>query len=375
MTVILLVFGLILFVCLVVVHEYGHFIAARKTGVEVEEFGIGFPPRAWGKKLSSGLLLSINWLPLGGFVKLKGENDADKRPGSFGAARLKHKIIIMVAGVLMNLAAALILFTITAWAGMPKLLENQFNVASDTKIVRQDVLIADVEKGSPASTAGLKQRDIILTMGAEGGPQQVVTSADSLPQLTSRYAGQTVELHFKRSGKAQQTLVTLRSSNEVEASKKTDDPKGYLGIIPTEYILQRSTWSAPIVAVGLAGQITSENFKGLGKALSNVFRGNGAAASEQVSGPIGVARLIFDGSLLGVQAVLFIMAAISLVLAVMNALPIPALDGGRLFVTLLFRIINKPLKKETEELIHGTGFMALIALVVLISVIDVRRLF
>src|SRR3989344_9232153 len=102
MSIFLLILGLVMFVLLVVVHELGHFIIARWGGVKVLEFGIGFPPRAWSKKLKSGLLLSLNWLPLGGFVRLKGENDADMEPGSFGAASLWVKTKIMVAGGAMN---------------------------------------------------------------------------------------------------------------------------------------------------------------------------------------------------------------------------------------------------------------------------------
>src|SRR5690348_9582130 len=103
----LLILGLILFVALVIVHEYGHYKAARRGGVDVEEFGIGFPPKVWGKKLKSKMLLSINLLPLGGFVRLKGEHDADKGKGTYGAAPLNTKVKIMMAGVVMNLLVAL----------------------------------------------------------------------------------------------------------------------------------------------------------------------------------------------------------------------------------------------------------------------------
>ncbi len=374
MTVLLLILGFVLFLGLVVIHEYGHFFAARKTGVEVEEFGIGFPPRVWGKEFKSGLLFTINLLPLGGFVKLKGENDQDKSKGSFGAARLRYKVIIMLAGVVMNLLTAIVLFTITAWAGMPQLIDNQFEIASDSKVVRQDVLVAYIEPDSPAAQAGLQLRDRIVAIGKDSN-KKLVSTPEDLPDITREHAGQQVNIDIKRKGVEQTLSATLLSSEEVTATQDTENSKGYLGIIPTEYVLKRSTWSAPIVGVGLAGQFTYENVKGISKAIGSVFTGNGSEASEQVSGPIGVVRIIFDSSLLGVQAMLLIIGVISLTLALMNALPIPALDGGRLFVTLLFRVINKPLKKETEDLIHGTGFIALIGLVLLISVIDVKRFF
>lgn len=374
MSVLLLVLGLLLFVGLVVVHEFGHFIMARRGGVEVEEFGIGFPPRAKVLAKKNGTVFTLNWLPLGGFVKLKGENDADTASGSFGAATLSAKVKIMLAGVMMNLFTAFALLTFLALIGMPKLIENQFTVASDTKVIRQDVLVGVVEQGSPAARAGLAQRDLLLRVTYDGETSQI-GSAENLPNITKRYEGQNIRLGILRAGQEKELDITLRTKQEVEDSKKTDKPKGYLGIIPTEYIIQRSTWSAPVVAGGFIKQVTTLTFKGLGTALGSLFRGDTAKASAQVAGPVGIFVLFKDGSLLGYQFILMIVAIISLTLAIMNALPIPALDGGRLFVTLLFRAFRKPLGKKTEDLIHGTGFAALMLLFVLITIVDVKRFF
>ena len=148
-----------------------------------------------------------------------------------------------------------------------------------------------------------------------------------------------------------------------------------MGVSPTEYTIQRSTWSAPLVAAGLIKQFTSATLKGLGSLVANIFRGNGSEATKQVSGPVGIFVILKDGSLLGFEFILMIIAIISLTLAIMNALPIPALDGGRLFVTLLFKAIKKPLTKDLEEKIHGIGFAALMLLFIFITVVDVRRFF
>lgn len=374
MAALILIIGLLLFVALVVVHEFGHFIMARRGGVEVEEFGIGFPPRAKLLTRKNGTNYTLNWLPLGGFVKLKGENDSDTAPGSFGAASLSTKVKIMLAGVVMNLLTAFVLLMFLALIGMPKLIENQFTVENDTIVTRQEVLIGFVEPESPAAKAGLQQRDQILTI-SKNGQSSTVTTADKLPDITKNFAGQTIQLALKRDGKPQTTAITLRGQQEVEASKKTDNPKGYLGITPTEYVVRRSTWSAPIVAAGFIKQVTELTFKGLGTALAGLFQGDTVKASAQVSGPVGIFVLLKNGSLLGYQFMLMIIAIISLTLAIMNALPIPALDGGRLFVTLLFRAVRKPLNKKTEEIIHGTGFAALMVLFVLITVVDVKRFF
>ena len=373
MSVFLLIVGLLLFVGLVVVHEWGHFTAARRNGVEVEEFGIGFPPRVWLKRMHSAkgdYDFTINALPLGGFVKLKGEHDSARTPGSFGAASLPVKIKIMLAGVAMNLGTAIVLLTLIAVLGMPQLLENQFTVKSDTKVLRHDVLVGNVEDDSPAAKAGLQARDKLVSIGPEG-QEQPLDAPEDLPGITKDHAGQTLRVTYERDGQQKQTTVSLRTTEEHQA----DPTKGYLGVAPAGYTVQRSTWSAPIVALGVTKQLTVATFRGLGSAIGNLFRGQTAKASEQVAGPVGIFVVLRDGSLLGVQFVLLIIAIISLTLAIMNVLPIPALDGGRLFVTLIFHAVRKPLSKKTEERIHGTGFALLMILFVLITIVDVRRFF
>lgn len=373
----LLIIGLILFVGLVIVHEYGHYKAARRGGVKVEEFGIGFPPKAKTLGHKHGTEYTLNWLPLGGFVRLKGEHDADTEPGSYGAARLSTKVKILLAGVFMNLVTALGILTILALVGMPKLFDGQFSVESDTTTVRQDVLVGYVEPDSPAAKAGIKQGDSLFAISKTDGSGEVfhIDSADQLPEITEKLAGQMVAMTIINGDSTEMVDVQLRTFEEVEASKNTDDPKGYLGIAPSEYTLRRSTWSAPIVAIGTAGEFTWLTLKGIGTALSDLFTGNASQAADQVAGPVGVFVLLRDGTLLGFQFVLMIIAVISLTLAIINALPIPALDGGKLFVTLLFRAIRKPLTPKMEDWIHGTGFALLMVLFVLITVVDVRRFF
>ncbi len=364
----LLVLALILFVSLVVLHELGHFWAARHSGVEVEEFGLGFPPRA--KKLfkKGGTLYTLNWLPLGGFVKLKGENDSAKEKGSYGAAPLWAKVRIMLAGVAMNVIVAFGMLTFLALVGMPKIVDNQFSVSRDTKILRNDVLVGYVEPGSPAETAGLKPGDRMESIGLPGQGQHTIQAAENLPALTHEFAGKKVQIEYRHNGLLQTVSVQLMSRDQADSSQK-----GYLGISPTTFELTRSTWSAPIVAAGLIKQFTVLTYKGLGGAISNVFSRHFAAASSEVSGPVGVFMLLKNGSVLGYQFILMIIAIISLTLALINVLPIPALDGGRLFVTLLYRAMRRPLSKQTEERIHGTGFLVLMTLVVLITIVDITR--
>ncbi len=391
----LLILGLVLFIGLVLVHEWGHYIVARRNGVEVEEFGLFFPPRAKVLTKKNGTEYTLNWLPLGGFVKLKGEHDADTRPGTFGAASTLAKAKIMMAGVAMNLVAAFLLLTILALVGMPQIVDNQFAIKSDTTITKQattKITVDSVVKDSPAAKADLQKNDQIIAIGPENNLEKVADVA-VLQSVSKKYAGQNVDIKYVRNGKTGQVEIVLNSTQVVEASKKSGEQKGYIGVGLAEETKgiteQRSTWSAPIVAAGTMAQFTVLTFQGLGHALAGLgstiaglVTNNDAArqagqteASRQVSGPVGIFVVLKNGTELGYQFVLFVIAIISLSLAIMNALPIPALDGGRLFVMLVSRAIKKPLTKELEEAIHGAGFMLLIGLIILITVVDVKRFF
>ncbi|HSW98780.1 MAG TPA: site-2 protease family protein [Candidatus Saccharimonadales bacterium] len=368
MSVVLLIIGILLFIGLVVFHEFGHFLAARRNGVEVEEFGIGFPPRAWKRDTKKGFVFSLNWLPIGGFVKLKGENDAATAKGSFGAASFGAKAKIMLAGVGMNLLAAFVIFTALAWIGMPQLIDNQFSVKSDTKVVQRRVLVGVVESGTPAAKAGLQARDELKTIGIPGQKPTPVTAAAALPAITKSYAGKVVAITYGRNNQTHVATTQLRTTAQAKGS-------AYLGLAPAEFMLTRASWSAPVQAVGLMAQFTGATFKGLGTALAALFHGDTHTASEQVSGPVGIVVVLHDGSMLGYKYVLLIIGVISLSLAIMNVLPIPALDGGRFYVVLLSRIFGKKLSQDMEERIVGASFVFLLVLIALITVVDVKRFF
>jgi len=374
---VLVVIGFVLILLLVVAHEAGHFWAARRNGIEVEEFGIGFPPKAkvLGKK--NGTEYTLNWLPLGGFVKLKGEHDADTEPGTFGAASLPAKVKVMLAGVGANFLIAYLLFTFIALIGMPQLVEDQFVVQSDANTTQQQVLAGYIEPESPGDVAGLELNDQIVSMTETGDCTECVsyefTESEQLGEATKSLAGESVELEVVRGGDQLTLETTLLTEETVQASKQTDDPKGYLGVVPTEFTVIRSTWSAPIVGAGVTMQFTELTFKGLWSIVSGLFQGDTTAATEQVSGVVGVGYIFSSASFLGPVFMLMIVAVISLSLAIMNLLPIPALDGGRLFVTLFYRAIRKPLTQKAEERIHGTGFALLMVLFVLITIVDVQR--
>ena len=372
-----IIVGLISLTFLVVVHELGHAIAARRNGVVVEEFGIGFPPRAWAKKLKNKVEFSVNWLPLGGFVKLQGEYDSAKKKGDYGAAGFWVKTKILLAGVFINWVTAAVLLTILAITGLPQVISNQFTMPGDTQLIKQPVQLGYLNPKYPAAKAGLQIRDKIIRFAG-----REVDSTDALIKLTKEYKGQNVEVIYRRGGSEGTVNVKLKESGKV-----------LLGASLVQLTQSKSTWSAPIVGVATAGQLTWETFKGLGTLVGNLVNGIAlqligdssqrstgaqevAAAGSSVAGPVGILGVIFPAAQqAGLTQLVMLVAVISVALAVMNVLPIPALDGGRWFTMVVFMLMHKELTKEREERIQTAGFIALMALVVLVTVADVGKFF
>jgi regulator of sigma E protease len=370
--------GLLLLMVLVIIHELGHAWAAVKNGVKVEEFGLGFPPRARILGKYKGTLVTLNWLlPLGGFCQLKGESDDAEGKGSYGAASFWAKTKILFAGVFMNLVAAVVIFTILALIGMPKIFPHQFVLSGDNSGQHGTVQIAGVVDGSPAAKSGLQKGDL-LTRVADTG----IEFSTQVPDLTKKNAGQQIEIEYKRGETSHTTRATLN-----EAGSNT----GYLGIQTEQkdFATIKSTWSAPLVGVIDTFQFIGATFAGLGDLLANLFgglwglvTGGGEAAQaqinkagESVAGPVSILGVIFPNAMMaGPVTLLWIMGVISLTLTVMNILPIPGLDGGRWYLTAGFKLFRKKLTKEKEGLINGIGMLILYGLIVLITVSDIWKL-
>jgi len=371
--------GLLILVVLVVVHELGHALVARRNGVVVEEFGIGFPPKAWAKKLKNGVLFSLNWLPVGGFVKLQGEQDAANKKGDYGAATLWQKTKILFAGVVINWLVAVVLLTILAITGLPKIIPDQFSVASDTKTVTSTLMLGTIVKDSPAEKAGFESGDRLYSVDGDS-----VTSTADFIAATKAHSGEKVAIEYQSVGEdaIEKREVTLRDASAGAVFGAS------LG--QQEFI--KATWSAPVVGVVTTAQLTWVTLQGLGNLFANLATGvvlqfssddatqkqakeNLAEVGDSVAGPVGILGTIFpEAERAGLTQLVFLTAIISLTLAVMNTLPIPALDGGRWFVTVLFRLIRKPLTKEIEERIQATGFIILMGLILLITIGDVSKL-
>lgn len=378
-----IIVGVIVLTIIVVFHELGHALVAKKYGTVVEELGVGFPPRATSKKIKKSLLgknveYSLNWLPLGGFVKLQGEHDDDRGKGDYGAMTFWQKSLTLLAGVIINWILAAVLFTVLLWTGLPKMLPNQFSIASDTKTINSPVQLVTVESNLPAAHAGLKSGDKIITLNGKA-----IKTPEDLTTFAKENKGKSIPVTYERDGTTKLTTVAIRSENT--------DKKGYLGVAPAQQQLLKATWSAPIAGVGTTIQLTGETFKGLGQMVSNLASGlvmklspdqttrhqadeNLDEAGASVAGPVAIFGVIFPSAQKqGPTYVVAIAAIISLSLAVMNVLPIPGLDGGRWFVMALYKIRRKTLTKEKEEKIQGIGMAVLIALVVVITITDIGK--
>ncbi len=276
-----IVVGLILLMILVIIHELGHAIAAVRNGVDVKEFGLGFPPRAKalgkiripaGKKYRASqdkagkTLLTLNWLlPLGGFCQMKGESDDAKGEGTYGSASFWSKTKILFAGVIMNVVAAMVIFTILAWIGMPKIAPNQFYITADNHGQQGVVAVADVVKDSPAEKAGLKKGETIVAMS-----QEKVHESQQVSDFTKAHAGETVTVGILRDNKTEAVKVRL---NDTQSAAKT----GYLGVsmMQTQSETIKATWSAPLVGIVDTLQFIWLTIAGLGQMLAGLGVGLG----------------------------------------------------------------------------------------------------
>ncbi|MGE5426209.1 MAG: RIP metalloprotease RseP [Bacillota bacterium] len=363
-------------------HEFGHFWTARKLGAKAEEFGFGFPPRAIGfyKDVSghwrrftgskpleelpagqepAGTVYSLNWLPIGGFVRIKGENGEGKQdPDSFASKSLGRRAIILSAGVAMNIILAAFLLSIGYMIGMPQALED---AGPSARITKAEVVIVDVVADSPADKAGLKSGDIIASVGGSS-----VDSHSRLQELVAERGGQETEF----------LIISGKEQREATITPVTLESTGKPGIGVSVYA--SGTVRYPFfMAIWQGIRTTVLMFWAIIVAFWGLIRGlfMGMGAGGQVAGPVGIATLTGQVASLGFAYLLQFMALLSLNLALINILPFPALDGGRLFFLLIERFIGKPVRQSVEALIHTIGFWLLILLIIFVTYKDIVRLF
>lgn len=354
---------IIILAILVLIHEFGHFIAAKKMGIKVEEFGFGFPPRVWGKKIGE-TLYSINLLPIGGFVKLFGEEyheehvtveqggyTAEDRKRAFVYKHPWQKSVVIVAGVVMNFLLGWVLISYLFTQGVP--------TPTDKVIVEQ------IQPKSPAVAAGLKAGDVIESISKDN-QSQTIKSVDDLIKVAKVYGDQPVLLQYDRNGQMNQVTIVPR--------KHPPKDQGSLGVVITNYVTKKYPWyTAPFYGLKHATIITLTIVSELGKTVGKLFTGQGSKV--EVTGPVGIAQYTGQAIKFGSNAVLELVALLSLNLAVINLLPFPALDGGRLVFIIYEWVTKKRINQHFERYMNLAGIIVLLGLSAVITFFDVLKLF
>jgi regulator of sigma E protease len=347
----ILIFIIVLSI-LIVVHEGGHFLAAKRAGIWVEEFGLGLPPRIIGKKIK-GTIYSLNLFPFGGFVRLHGENldeGITKPSQAFLNKSKKVRMGVIVAGVVMNFILAVAAFVVVySVSGIPRETE--------------DVKIVDISASSPAQVAGLLVGDIVRTVD-----KNKVTSTQEFMDRIEEKKGKKVTLEVERSGEIKKISITPRL--------EPPEGEGPLGVtITNTEIYFPPFWQRPFIGVYYGvrealfwGKTVLFGFVDIFKEL---FAGR---TPKDISGPVGIFAITSEAAKTGIYTLINFVGVLSVNLAILNIIPFPALDGGRLLFIVLEKIIGKRILPKVEATIHAVGMMILLILLLVITVSDVRRL-
>ena len=348
---------------LVLVHEYGHFVMARRSGMRVEEFGFGFPPRLFGIKKGE-TIYSINWIPFGGFVKILGE-DGDQRdnPKSFGSKSISARLKVIVAGVTMNLLFAVLLLVSGNFFGLRVGLfdEEMITVARDKK-----VQIIQVASESPAEKAGLQILDEIVGFQLTDGTVQYVATTEEVQKFTSEHSGEKLGMVLKHGN----GLIT----KEVQTRLNPPPGEGSIGIVMALTGVISYPWYEAIWrGVSDTAILTYNTMYGYYLLIKTLVI-DGRLIGE-VSGPVGIAGVTGQAARVGFSYLMQFVALISVNLAVLNILPFPALDGGRAVFIVAEKLRGRPINKKIEAAVNGIGFALLVALMIYVTIKDVTRFF
>ena len=355
-----IVFGIVAIVLFIVVlggivlvHELGHYLTAKALNVRVLEFGIGFPPRAKVLRSKGETLWTLNWLPIGGFVRLEGEDgDAADDPRSFAAQPLRARLAILVAGVVMNIVLAFAIFFLIALLATPAL----------------GVKIGVVEQDSPAASANLVPGDEIYSVNGE---QFDLFGGQTVQGALRAHAGESVQLGIRHADGATTTAsATLRPKAELS------DKRGALGVGQLEQTYRytgHDVGTSVGIAVSELGRWGSLIIGGLGQLIGGLI--TNPTAPPPASGPIGIAVSLADIFLnVGPIVTLYVAGILSVNLGVVNILPFPPLDGGRAAVLIIKRLFGARVSLRAERLTYAVGFVFLIAFILWISGFDIARL-
>jgi regulator of sigma E protease len=347
-----LVLFVITFTVIVAVHEFGHYLTARLLGMKVLEFAFGFPPRIAAFR-KGGIAYSLNAIPVGGYVRILGQDDfavrqqGEGEPGSFTSKPWWAQAIVLVAGVAMNVVLALVVLTAAFALG--------------TTAPTGEVRISEVKVGSPAEQVGLRADDIVRKVDG-----QDIKSSRDLVLYTREHRGQEITIAVDRNG---------RPLPPVRAVPRKDPPEGEgpLGIV-LEDVTAPVSGGLP-QAVGNAWSLTVEILRQIAALPGQLIGGRSVSPDgpPQIGGPIEIYRITGQVSQFGPAALLRLVGVLSLNLAVLNIIPFPALDGGRLLFVLIGGIFRRRLSPQLEAAIHAVGLIVLLGLMALVTILDIGR--
>ncbi|OHB14542.1 MAG: RIP metalloprotease RseP [Candidatus Zambryskibacteria bacterium RIFOXYC1_FULL_39_10] len=364
----ILIFFIILGV-LVFVHELGHFLAAKKAGVKVDEFGFGYPPRAYRIGEKWGTVFTLNWIPFGGFVKIFGENYEEEageehslpQQKSFIQVSKKWQATILAAGVVFNILFAWFLFSFGFLIGLPTSVDNSMGA----EVKNPALTIIDIVPSSPAQVSGLKAGDKIMGISYASNEVLQDLEPDAVSDFINKSSGEVL-FEIDRGGKTLNFEI-LPDAEIVEGKKIIGINMDIVG-----------TLSLPIHKAIYEGGKTTFNIMHLTvSGISNLIKDavQGDADMSNIAGPVGIVGLVGDASRLGFAYLLTFTALISINLAIINLVPFPALDGGRILFVIIEGIIKRPINPKFAMIANTVGFALLIALMLFITYRDILRLF
>jgi regulator of sigma E protease len=360
----ILIFILVI-VALIIVHELGHFFAAKWSGMRVDEFGLGYPPRAAVLGKIGETVYTLNWLPFGGFVKIYGEDGEGAGSRAFGTRPRILQAFVLVAGVAMNVLFAYVLITGALVAGTPRAIsEDEMLHARDMQLI-----VANVLPGSPAHAAGIIPGDAILTSEDGHFVYAGVDPAEFTEFVGKGEGNTTVALTLKHADGSEET-VFVRPEKGIVSS---DPSRAVLGVeVATIGVIPLSFGEAIVEGAKLTWGVTKLTAIGLAQFFYGVF--TLSADLSQVAGPVGIAGVVGAASGQGIGDLLSIMAIISINLALINLIPIPALDGGRLLFVIIESVIRRPINMNIARALNAVSFIFLILLMLVVTANDIFRL-
>jgi regulator of sigma E protease len=343
---------------LVFVHEFGHFSVAKWAGMKVEEFGFGFPPKLFGIKKGE-TLYSVNLIPLGGFVKIFGESGEERDdPRSFAGKSKRKRFLVLVAGVVMNALFAWLLLAGGFMYGLPAGLDEP--LPGNPSVRDVSVQVTYVLPDSTADRAGLTMGDEVLAVNGTSS-----MDADRARELIGLVpSGQDLTLIVSRDGVSRDVIL---------APELIDDGRVVIGTqLTTVGLVSYGPIASVIQGANATINLTAATLEGFGSLLGRLFKGEGVSAD--LAGPVGIAAMTGDVAELGIPYLIHFTALLSINLAILNILPFPALDGGRIFFLFVEAIRRKPISEKIERSAHGLGFLLLILLVILVTYRDIAGL-